>query len=99
MSSKAIMKVIDDYMCHFSAPVPVCVVDRLSDVPDINGRGNAKGVVTKGTVYFIRAGLTGHADVVDTLFHELLHFGVRRLLSRDGYISSIAWLYSAADQS
>lgn len=70
----------------FESMILVVIVDRVSDIP---GHGDstdvAGGATTLDRIYLIRSGIAaGDADV--TLFHEMLHFGLRRFLSKPEYI-------------
>jgi hypothetical protein len=51
------------------------------------------GMVYAGRNYLFREGLNDTAAVATTLWHELLHYGLRRFLSREQYIAQLGELY------
>ncbi|MES2151252.1 MAG: hypothetical protein V4508_15845 [Pseudomonadota bacterium] len=71
-------KEIGDCEGQFAAPATVVIVGRASEAPTGDGERSATDATVGGKIYLIRAGTTGHAHAVNTLFHELLYFGVRR---------------------
>lgn len=94
MSVAALTDRIDKITQPFKTTIPVVIVDRVSDIP---GHGDstdvAGGATTLDRIYLIRSGLeAGKADV--TLFHEMLHFGLRRFLSKPEYIRQMHALYT-----
>ena len=42
---------------------------------------SASGMVRDGKIHLFRDGLKDVADVEETLWHELLHYGLRRFMS------------------
>jgi hypothetical protein len=55
--------------------------------------GVTPGFTYKGTVHLVREGLPDRAEVLRTLWHELLHFGLRRFLTRSQYIARLNDFY------
>jgi hypothetical protein len=87
---------VDRLLEQFAAEIPVVVLDRASDLPGVvpPDDGVASGIVHKGRIYLIREGLDGRSAVVRTLWHELLHFGLRRFLTREEYIRATHDLFA-----
>ena len=48
-----------------------------------------------GKIYLVREGLTDTAALARTLWHEMLHFGLRRFMTRAQYIASMGKLYES----
>lgn len=55
--------------------------------------GSAAGVTTGGKIYLFRDANATTADVVQTLWHELVHYGLRRFLTKEQYIAQMQKLY------
>lgn len=51
------------------------------------------GAVHQGAIYLFRDQLASRLDVQRTLFHELLHYGLRRFLTQDTYVAEMLRLY------
>jgi hypothetical protein len=82
MSVAALTECVDKLTKPFKTTISVVIVDRVSDIPDHGDSTEvAGGATTQDRIYLIRCGIAaGQADV--TLFHEMLHFGLRRFLSK-----------------
>ena len=94
MSVAVLTEKIDKITKPFKTTIPVVIVDRASEIPGhANSTEVAGGATTQDRIYLIRNALTaGDADV--TLFHEMLHFGLRRFLSKPEYIRQMQALYT-----
>ena len=53
------------------------------------------GMVKDGRVYLFRDAITSAEDAVRTLWHEFLHYGLRRYLTADQYIADMRRLAAA----
>ena len=79
----------------FATEIPVLIRDTASDVgiktnPD---DGVISGAVYNGRIHLFRDGLADISAVQRTLWHELLHFGLRRFMTEDQYIAKMNSLY------
>ena len=76
-------KITDQFKTH----IPIEVVDTVADIPGhANSTDVASGATTNDRIYLVREGL--RADNVEvTVFHEMLHFGVRRFLPESKYVA------------
>lgn len=74
--------------------IPVVIVNQVSEIPPRADRAGVAGNATAlNGVYLIRSGIAaGEADVA--LFHETLHFDLRRFLSKPEYIRQMHALYT-----
>lgn len=89
---------VADLLKQFKGDVPVTIIDRESDVlPDDAAASEwaTSGFVHRGRINLVREGLADSKAVADTLFHELLHFGIRRFVPEDQYIAEMRNLYRA----
>ncbi|MEK7532821.1 MAG: hypothetical protein AAB542_00105, partial [Patescibacteria group bacterium] len=71
----------------------VQIIDRATDV--ISGRVEdnwTSGFNTMGMIYLAREGLANDREVELTIWHELLHYGIRRYIKSEDYISTMAKL-------
>lgn len=67
--------VIDESLSHFTG--------RADDA------GGASGLVSDGKIHLFRDAIAGTAEAVKTVWHELLHYGIRRFLTADQYIQQM----------
>lgn len=93
LSSNTISQVINRFSHQFSHETPILISDSARDI--LNRDIAAKGMVYQGRIYLFRDSLNNTADVAATLWHELLHYGLRRFLTRDQYIAAMDDLYSS----
>jgi hypothetical protein len=56
------------------------------------GSRPASGMVFDGKIYLFRDALDGEKEVVRTIWHELLHNGIRRFMTEAQYIRAIGWI-------
>ncbi|WP_273703310.1 hypothetical protein, partial [Candidatus Accumulibacter vicinus] len=81
----------------FRTAIPVTVVDRFTDaVPGVAGNDDVviSGVTYRGKIHLVREGLFDTSAVERTFWHELLHFGLRRFMTRDQYVTHLGELYT-----
>ena len=89
-------QVVEEFATKFRHEVPVIVEDRPADVlGSAAGADDAAGMVWNGRVYVFRSGIPDRAELVSTLFHEFLHYGIRRFIPRQQYINTMRQLYEA----
>lgn len=53
----------------------------------------AAGFIMDQRIHLVRSGISSRQDAVNTLWHELFHYGLRRFLSEDQYIAELGRLY------
>lgn len=95
---------VTDLLKQFKADIPVTIIDREDDVlPDAPAGNNnvaasewaTSGFVYRGRIHLVREGLNDVESVASTLFHELLHYGIRRFVPEEQYIAEMQRLYKA----
>lgn len=84
-------EVAEQVLKAFAHQPPVLIRDSAIGVLPGAVEGIA-GAVHGGRIYLFRDQLESKAAVARTLFHELLHYGLRRFLSREDYISELTAL-------
>lgn len=91
LSAAQLSDIVDKVMANLAHQPKVVIVDSLADNrgngPDDAGR--ASGEVRNGTIYLYRDAIADGHEAVRTLWHELLHYGIRRFLSADEYIKAM----------
>ena len=56
---------------------------------------SSSGFTYRGRIHLVRSGLVDAEATANTLFHELLHYGIRRFVPEAQYISEMKKLYRA----
>lgn len=56
--------------------------------------GRAAGMVSGGRIYIFRDAIKDAGDAVRVIWHEVLHYGIRRFLTADQYIDEMKGLAS-----
>ena len=85
---------IDNLVEQLGHKPPVRVIERVSEVlPDSAKDDIATGFVRDGRIHIVRPNIPDASTAVKTLWHELLHYGVRRFLTKDQYVSEMLNLY------
>lgn len=86
---------IEDRIGQFRHQPPVIVLDRITDIPNMRqaSAGSVAGLTTGGKIYIFRDANATTADITQTLWHELLHYGLRRFLTKEQYIAETHRLY------
>lgn len=100
LSIAAISQEVEKLVSKFSAPIPVII----KETGGIVDGGTVSGMVSKGKIYLFQDGISDIPGVQISLWHELLHYGLRRFLTKDQYISKLndlylkdAWIKGRAD--
>jgi len=95
LSEAQFAQVIEERIGQFRHQPPVLIRDSVIDVPHMRQAraGSAAGVTTGGKIYLFRNANATTADVVQTLWHELVHYGLRRFLTKEQYIAQMQKLY------
>lgn len=98
LSVGALAQVIEERLAQFRHQPPVVIRDSVDEV-DLRGASENDGSVTSGMthggrIFLFRDGITDTGEAVRTLWHELLHYGLRRFLLRNDYIAAMQSLYA-----
>ena len=62
-------------------------------IPGVTDQDRVSGAVHDGRIYLFLDQLDSRPTVVRTLWHELLHYGLRRFLTREQYLAQMQALY------
>lgn len=96
LSVEAITNEIQSRIGNFAHQPTIQIHDTAEGVlPDATRNDRVAGAVYQGTIHLFRDSLRDIEAVRKTLFHELLHYGVRRFMSEDQYISQMNSLYTS----
>lgn len=97
MSVGNLAAIVKKHTEQFAEPVPVHILENASTLhliePTEAVEGFPKGVTINGKIYLFRNAIENAADARETLFHEMLHFGVRRFLTEQQYIAAMREFY------
>ncbi len=96
LSAAQIAQVLEERLAQFAHQPKVLIRDTERDVLGGASRNDGiatSGMVYKGDIYLFRDGLPDTAAVSRTVWHELLHYGLRRFLTKKQYISKLNRLY------
>lgn len=95
MSVEEIGAIVADRLAKFPRRPDVSIRESVTDVAPWLEAGSAAGAVIDGKIYLFRDALASAEDVTETLWHEILHYGVRKVLSKQGFIAEMSKLYQA----
>jgi len=87
LSENELSDLVDQRLAKFDHKPPVFIEEGAPD--------GAKGKVSNGRIVLYRSALDDSLDAVKTLFHEMLHYGLRRFLTKPEYIQKMHELYNA----
>lgn len=95
LSEAQFAQVIQERTMKFRHQPPILIRDSVIDVPHMRNAsaGGLAGATTGGKIYLFRDANATTADVVQTLWHELVHYGLRRFLTKEQYIAQMQKLY------
>ena len=78
LSVESITNIAEKFIKQFAHKPPIIIMDSAREFdPSIS----ASGMVRDGKIHLFRDGLKDVADVEEALWHELLHYGLRRFMS------------------
>lgn len=99
MSESQIVSEITPILSGFDTEIPVRIVKHVpQEVARLVGMKDgdiASGFVHDGKIWLVRSGISDAGALRRVLFHELLHFGIRRFMPKDQYIRTMKDLYDA----
>lgn len=96
LSTEAIASEVENRIGQFAHQPRVVIRDRAERVlPGATDADGVAGAVHQGVIFLFRDQLATGAEVRATLFHELLHYGLRRIFSREQFIREMHRLYEA----
>jgi len=85
---------VDALLEPFEHAVPTRILESATgEIPGAVPDDHVSGAVHRGRVHLFLDELADRPALVRTLWHELLHYGLRRFLSRDEYIARMGELY------
>ncbi|MBS0507026.1 MAG: hypothetical protein JSR53_06550 [Proteobacteria bacterium] len=94
LSTEAIASEVENRIGQFAHQPRVVIRDRAEGVlPGATDADGVAGAVHQGVIFLFRDQLATRAEVRATLFHELLHYGLRRIFSRAQFIREMRGLY------
>lgn len=96
VSAKPVEALAASFASKFPGAPAIRVADKVSDLfplEDAESDARVSGAVTNGEIVLFLKGLKSLRDAERTVFHELLHYGLRRFLTRDQFITQMHKLY------
>lgn len=94
LSVSLLVEKIDQLIKPFKSTIPVKLLETTRELGAIDPGFVVSGVTHQEHIFLIREGLGNIADVEKTLWHEMLHFGLRRFLTKDEYSKNLNELYN-----
>ncbi|MCX7184920.1 MAG: hypothetical protein NTW90_06770 [Nitrosospira sp.] len=90
LSAAKLLDVAEQAVGQLGHKPSIVIVDSLSHITGrADDAGRASGMVKGGKIYLFRDGIAGGHEAVRTIWHELLHYGIRRFLTADEYIKTM----------
>ena len=80
ISNAELEGIVDDVKKSLGGEVEITILDSAKDL-DPNAPDGASGLVKDGNVYLFRDGITSGIEGAKTVFHELFHLGLQKLLT------------------
>lgn len=95
LSIAKIVDIVDELVKPFKTEIPIIIHEKIEDMHGMFRSVNesATGAVFKGTINLFSDKLFTRQDVELTLWHEMLHFGLKRFIDKDDYIAKMKSLY------
>jgi len=94
LTPSAIEEEIGYALAKFAHKPVIRVLDTAVGVlPGASDSDGISGALHDSSIYLFRDFLDSRTEVQRTFFHELLHYGLRRFLTRDQFISQMSKLY------
>lgn len=93
LRTTAIAQEVENRIGNFAHQPPVRILNSLSDLDRTAAPSGVQGAVQDGVIYLFRDQLRSLGDVQRVLFHELLHYGLERFLTKEQYITHMHQLY------
>ena len=95
LSVTSLSQVARDVFKNFTHKPDFRIIDRVDDVGlSTADDGEPAGFVMDQRIHLVRSGIESADFATDTVWHELLHFGLRRVMTREQYISELGKLYA-----
>ncbi len=95
ISAGELSQIVDDFLAKFSHQVPVVVADSAKGtIPGVADNDKIAGAVHRGRVHLFLDQIPNRAEAIKTLWHETLHYGLRRFLTKDQFIKEMMDLYN-----
>jgi hypothetical protein len=95
LERSAVSKIVADLMKGFAHQPPIVLNNSVTEIfPSIDvSEIQVNGATVNGTIHLFTSTFGDSAKVQATLFHELFHYGLRRYLTRDQFITQMHKLY------
>lgn len=95
LPQEALQGVVDRALSRTKTPPKVVILSDASEMPGGPPPAgvNPSGALRRGVIYLFRNMIGSEVEASRTLFHELFHYGLNRLLPREEYASMMRKLY------
>lgn len=99
ISREALEKIVKTVSRFLAGRFKVTILDDVAEFDPTQKPGTRAGVLTsKGNIILFRSGIADGPAGMKTVFHELLHRGLRVLYTPQEYQQLMLWLYDNAPQ-
>ena len=97
LSHDALSKIAKKFVRKFTHKPIIIIMDSVKELLP-NSVVTASGMVMDGRIYLFRDGIIDSSDAEKTLWHEMLHYGIRRFMTESQYIDTMLGLYKNDSQ-
>jgi hypothetical protein len=102
LSTDALHQLADAVVAPLAHPPQIFVLDGPEFLDrHLVGAGEAPvsaGATIGGKIYLFRNGISSRDSAAATIWHELFHYGLRKLMTPDNYVSAMSKLYNIDPQ-
>lgn len=89
-----VTQIVDDFLAQFAHKAPVIIADSAAEVlPGASNDDQIAGAVHRGRIHLFLDQIPNRTEAIKTLWHEMLHYGLRRFLTKDQFIAEMMSLY------
>lgn len=94
LTKQRLETLVQDALADMAQAPAVTILDSPRDIPGMKMPANVTpaGGVVGGRIYLFRDNITSEAQALRTVFHELFHFGLDRILPREQYTRAMLGL-------
>ena len=90
ISAGELAQVVEGFVGQFAHQAPVIVLDSAVGVLPGVGQGDAvAGAVHRGRIHLFLDQIPSRTEAIKTLWHEMLHYGLRRFLTKEQFIAQM----------
>lgn len=94
LTDAAIYEILEQCLSQFSHLPNVVITESVNILPAEALEEKPTGLVKNDIIYLFSDNLQDELEVKKTVFHELFHYGIRKVMNKEDYIDTMLSLYS-----